>query len=119
MLIVAHVWGGDLPEFTSQDEAEELVQTLEAGLWNRLSEHQNTRNPFRLPRFEVKPTRSARSREIRGFVDGLLGDEDEMDVLEKAYEAVAVLCEIHTRRSTGSNPTRKPSTRTGGRSIRS
>jgi predicted trehalose synthase len=86
----------------SEDEVEELMQTLVSGLWNRLSEHQNSRTPFRLPRAEVKPTRPAllalaqtRSQELAGFVDGLFGDEEEMDLPEKAHEAVNVLAEMH------------------------
>jgi hypothetical protein len=100
--VVEQAWGGELPEFASQGEAEELIQALVAGLWNRLSEHQNSRTPFRLPRTEVKPTRpallalaQARSQELAGFVDGLFGDEEEMDLPEKAHEAVNVLAEMH------------------------
>jgi hypothetical protein len=72
------------------------------GLWNRLSEHQSTRNPFRLPRFEVPATRQAlhnlarmRAQELMGFVDGLFGTEDEMLLPKKAHEAVVALSELH------------------------
>jgi hypothetical protein len=102
MRVVEQAWGGELPEFASQDDAEELIQALVAGFWNRLSEHQSSRTPFRLPRAEVKPTRQAllalahtRSQELAGFVDGLFGDEEEMDLPEKAHEAVNVLAEMH------------------------
>lgn len=102
MRVVEQAWGGELPEFASQDDAEELIQALVAGFWNRLSEHQNSRTPFRLPRAEVKPTRQAllalaqtRSQELAGFVDGLFGEDEEMDLPEKAHEAVNVLAEMH------------------------
>jgi hypothetical protein len=92
-----------LPEFASEDEAEELFQALLGGWWNRLSEHQNSRSPFRLPRSEVKPKRQAlldlaqtRSQELTGFVDGLFGDDEEMDMPEKAHEALTTLAEIHS-----------------------
>lgn len=100
--VVEQAWGGQWPELASEDEVEELMQTLVSGLWNRLSEHQNSRTPFRLPRAEVKPTRQAllalaqtRSQELAGFLDGLFGDEEEMDLPEKAHEAVNVLAEMH------------------------
>jgi hypothetical protein len=101
--VVEQAWGGQWPELASQEEVEELMETLVAGLWNRLSEHQNARSPFRLPRAEVKPNRQAllalaqtRSQELAGFVDGLFGDEQEMDLPEKAHEAVDVLSEVHS-----------------------
>jgi len=100
--LVTQAWGGELPEFASQAEAEELFQALLGGWWNRLSEHQNARSPFRLPRSEVKPTRPsllalalARQQELAGFVDGLFGDDEQMDMPEKAHHALTVLAEIH------------------------
>lgn len=101
--LVTQAWGGELPEFASEDEAEELFQALLGGWWNRLSEHQNARSPFRLPRSEVKPKRQAllelaqtRSQELAGFVDGLFGSGEEMDMPEKAHEALNVLARIHS-----------------------
>jgi hypothetical protein len=91
-----------LPEFASEAEAEELFQALLGGWWNRLSEHQNSRSPFRLPRTEVGPNRQelldlarTRSQELTGFVDGLFGDDEEMDLPERAHEALTKLAEIH------------------------
>jgi hypothetical protein len=99
---LAQAWGGELPEFASADEVEEVMQVIVQGLWNRLSEHQSTRNPFRLPRFEVAPTREAlyglarmRAQELKGFVDGLFGSEDEMLLPQKAHAALVALAELH------------------------
>ena len=99
---VAQAWGGELPEFASSDEVEEVMRVLVHGLWNRLSEHQSTRNPFRLPRFEVTLTRQAlhylalvRAQELKGFVDGLFGAEEQMLLPQKAHEAVVALAELH------------------------
>ena len=101
MATVAQAFGGELPEFASADEVEEVMRVLVQGLWNRLSEHQSTRTPFRLPRFEVTPTRQAlrdlarvRAQELKGFVDGLFGAEDEMLLPQKAHEAVVALAEL-------------------------
>jgi hypothetical protein len=102
MAPLAQAWGGELPEFASSDEIEEVMQVIVQGMWNRLSEHQNSRNPFRLPRFEVAPTRRAlhalarlRAQELKGFVDGLFGTEDEMLLPQKAHQAVVALAELH------------------------
>ncbi len=102
MAPVAQAWGGELPEFASSAEVEEVVSVLVHGLWNRLSEHQHARNPFRLPRFEVPSTRQAlhdlarmRAQELKGFVDGLFGPQDELLFPQKAHEAVVVLAQLH------------------------
>ena len=102
MAPLAQAWGGEMPEFASAAEVEEVMQVIVHGLWNRLSEHQNSRTPFRLPRFEVAPTRTAlldlarmRGQELKGFVDGLFGTEDEMLLPQKAHEAVTALAELH------------------------
>jgi hypothetical protein len=102
MAAVAQTFGGELPEFASSDEVEELMRVLVQGLWNQLSEHQSTRHPFRLPRFEVSPTRQAlhdlalvRAQELNGFVDGLFGAEVKMLLPQKAHEAVVALAELH------------------------
>ena len=102
MTPLAQAWGGELPEFASAEEVEEVMRVIMQGLWNRLSEHQNARTPFRLPRFEVLPTRPAvlelarmRAQELKGFVDGLFGTDDEMLLPQKAHEAVVALAELH------------------------
>ncbi len=102
MAPVAQAWGGAMPEFASTAEVEEVFGMLVQGLWNRLSEHQSSRHPFRLPRFEVAETRQAlhdlarmRAQELNGFVDGLFGSEDEMLLPKKAHEAVVALSELH------------------------
>ena len=102
MAPVAQAWGGELPEFASSAEVEEVVRVLVHGLWTRRSEHQQARNPFRLPRFEVPSTRQSlhglarmRAQELTGFVDGLFGPQDELLFPQKAHEAVVVLAQLH------------------------
>ena len=99
---LAQAWGGELPEFASATEVEEVMQVLMHGLWNRLSEHQSARNPFRLPRFEVTAARQTlhglarmRAEELKGFVDGLFGTDDELLLPQKAHDAVTALAELH------------------------
>jgi hypothetical protein len=98
---VRQAWGGELPEFGSAEEVEELMQVLVNGMWNRLTLHQNSRTPFRLPRFEVAPHRPAllglartRAEEVEGFLDGLFGGQDELSLPQKAHEAVQKLAEL-------------------------
>lgn len=102
MAPVAQAWGGELPEFASAEAVDEVVNVLVQGLWNRLSDHQSTRNPFRLLRFEVAATRQAlhdlarlRAQELMGFADGLFGPEAEMLLPQKAHQAVETLAELH------------------------
>jgi len=97
------IWGAEMPEFTSPEEVEEVARVLVQGLWNRLAENQSARNPFRLTRSEVTPTRQAlhdlalrRVQEIQGFVDGLFGPEEEMLLPQKAHDAVQALAELYS-----------------------
>ena len=39
MKVVGDLWGGELPEFKTIDDANELIGALIAGLWNRLALH--------------------------------------------------------------------------------
>ena len=101
METVKQLWGGELPEFDSMEAVNELLNTLVAGLWNRLTAHQSSRNPFRLLRFDVAQTRQGlkhfalvRRQELDGFVEGLFGFEEHIDLPERAHEALGVLAEI-------------------------
>ena len=96
----SHATGGELPEFDSIDAANELLNALVAGLWNRLTAHQSSRNPFRLLRFDVVQTREGfahfslvRRQELDGFIEGLFGREEQIDLPERAHEALGVLAE--------------------------
>lgn len=98
---VKALWGGELPVFDSMDAANELLNELVAGLWNRLTEHQNSRDPFKLMRFEVQPLPEGlkhlalvRLQELDGFIEGLFGANDQIDLPERAHVALGVLAEI-------------------------
>lgn len=103
MNALAQLWGGEIPVFNSQQDVEEVLRVLVQGLWNRLTDHQNSRNPFRLTRFEVLPTRQAlhdlallRAQELEGFVDGFFGPEDELMLPDKAHKALESLGELYS-----------------------
>jgi hypothetical protein len=101
METVKQLWGGELPEFDSMEAVNELLDVLVAGLWNRLTAHQSSRNPFRLLRFDVAQTREGieyfalvRRQELDGFVEGLFGPEEHIDLPERAHDALGVLAEM-------------------------
>jgi len=99
--MVEALWGGELPTFDSIDGANELIGALVMGLWNRLTRHQERSTPFRLTRMEVPATREGmatlarlRREELEGFVEGLFGDKESLDLPERAHKALGTLAEI-------------------------
>jgi hypothetical protein len=99
--VVEDLWGGELPEFDNLDEARELIGALVAGLWNRLTRHQDRNSPFRLIRVETVPTREGlaalalmRRQELDGFVEGLFGREEAIDLPERAHRSLDMLGEM-------------------------
>lgn len=99
--MIQDLWGGELPAFDSIDAANELIGALIMGLWNRLTRHQDRNSPFRLNRIETAPTREGladlsrmRTQEIDGFVDGLFGREDRIDLPERAHRALDDLAKM-------------------------
>jgi hypothetical protein len=102
MAPLLQAWGGELPVFGSAEEMDDVMSVLMYGLWNRLSEHQSSRKPFKLTRFEVTVSQQAlhglaemRAQELKGFVDGLLGADDEMVLPQKAHDAVVALAQLY------------------------
>jgi hypothetical protein len=98
---VKGLWGGELPEFEDLDAVNELMGALIMGLWNRLTRHQERNAPFRLLRFEVPETREGlgrvaevRRQELDGFVEGLFGTAESLDLPERAHRALNSLAEV-------------------------
>jgi hypothetical protein len=98
---VEALWGGELPTFENLDAANELIGALVMGLWNRLTRHQERSAPFRLTRLEVAATREGmaqlallRREELEGFVEGLFGDKESLDLPDRAHKALGTLAEI-------------------------
>ena len=99
--MVEGLWGGELPEFGSTNTAKELIGALIMGLWNRLTRHQEQSAPFRLSRPDVAATREGlatlaliRRQELDGFVEGLFGAEETMDLPERAHRSLGTLSEM-------------------------
>ena len=98
--MVKQLWGGELPVFDHLDEANALLSALVMGLWNRLTRHQDRSAPFRLVRPSLasdleglKALARIRREELDGFVEGLFGESQELDLPERAHRALQVLSE--------------------------
>ena len=114
------LWDGELPEFDNLDAVNELLAVLIMGLWNRLSRHQERSAPFRLLRVDISGTREGladisliRRQELDGFIHGLFGKEESLDLPERARRALTALSEMRAMlegvRVVASDPT-KPAT---------
>ena len=98
---IQELWGGEFPPFASMDDLNELLHVLMDGLWNRLTAHQTASKPFKLTPVQVKQTREGvhhyalvRRQEIEGFLDGLFGPHEEMDLPETAHNGLDALGQI-------------------------
>ena len=105
--VVQSLWGGQLPALETTDEVNALFDLLLSGLWNRLTGHQKSRDPFRLVRFNTEPTRQSlahlaqvRRQELAGFLEGLFAGNESIDLPDKAHQALDVL--FHLRDMFGS-----------------
>src|SRR6516165_9935293 len=93
--VVQDLWGGELPTFDAIEEANALIGALVMGLWNRLTRHQERSSPFRLWRMETGATRPGlaalalmRRQELDGFIEGLFGHEEMLDLPERAHRGL-------------------------------
>lgn len=100
MQVIKDLWGGELPEFQNVADVNTLFQELLA-LWNALTKHQSRSVPFRLVRETIKPTREdiarycrMRCEELEGFLEGLYGPEESLDLPERAAAGMDALGEI-------------------------
>ena len=86
---------------TAEVAANELFDAL-MGLWNALATHQSESTPFRLTRIatqaepeDLRRLCQIRIDELEGFIDGLFGDEEAIELPERAHEALEHLREIN------------------------
>jgi hypothetical protein len=93
--VVQNLWGGELPPFDTIEEANELIGALVMGLWNRLTRHQGRASPFRLMRVDTDLTREGlaalalmRRQELDGFIEGLFGREEVVDLPKRAHHGL-------------------------------
>ncbi len=98
---IKDLWGGELPEFDDMDAVNALFQDL-MSLWNVLARHQSRSKPFRLSRGTTGSTSEdlqrfcrTRTEEFEGFIDGLFGAEEAVDLPERAVEGMEELGKIN------------------------
>lgn len=99
--VIQKLWGDELPEFEDVGGANALFQAMMT-LWNHLAKHQSQSKPFRLVREPSKIARDnllelcrTRTEEIEGFVDGLFGNDESVDLPERAVEGTEQLGKIN------------------------
>ncbi len=99
--VIRELWGGELPEFGEMGNVNDLFQGL-MSFWNHLAKHQSRSKPFRLVRVPSEIARDSllalcriRTDELEGFVDGLYGSDESIDLLERAVEGMEALGEIN------------------------
>ncbi len=87
MRVLATIWDGKLPAFPSIDAVNALLEALINGLWNELTVHQDDTQPYRLMPMPARATRKSlaslvetRAEEIHGFLTGLFGDQENLEV---------------------------------------
>ena len=99
---VKDLWGGELPRFDDMDAVNLLFHDL-MSLWNSLAKHQSRSKPFKLVREntgssddDLRRLCEIRTEELEGFVDGLFGADEDVDLLERAVEGMEQIGEINS-----------------------
>jgi hypothetical protein len=101
MKVLAHLWDGALPVMPDLDAVNELLGTLVHGLWNALTVHQETDRPYRLmkpPRRASRPSvafiAKVREEELEGFLHGIFGDGEDLQVPGPMAQALENLMQM-------------------------
>ena len=99
--VMKELWDCEWPEFVDMEALNALLQDL-TGLWNDLTRHQSGTKPFRLVRWAVvqgtvdlKRLCQTHTQQLEGFIEGLFGGEEIIDLPESASEALEHLREIN------------------------
>ncbi len=84
------------------DAVNLLFQDL-MSLWNNLAKHQSRSKPFKLSREgtgssddDLRRLCEVRTEELEGFVDGLFGADEDLDLLERAVEGMEQIGQINS-----------------------
>ena len=101
LAVVQSLWDGDQPVFETPEAANEFFKVLLSGLWNRLTLHQKSRDPFRVVWVSAEPTRASmgrlavvRQQELGGFLEGLFAGNESIDLPEIAHRGVDALFDL-------------------------
>jgi hypothetical protein len=98
---IKDLWGGEFPPVDSMDDLNTLLQDL-MSLWNTLARHQSRTRPFKLAKGGsgssvegIEQLCRIRTEEFEGFMKGLYGVADTIDLSEWAAERMDQLGEIN------------------------
>ena len=101
MKTLARIWNGTLPALASIDAVNELLGALINGLWNALTVHQDEGRPYRLMTFPARGTRASlaclvktRVEELEGFLTGVFGEQERLEVPAPMGESLDTLMEL-------------------------
>lgn len=96
-----NLWGGEFPPVDSIDDLNALIDALINTFWNALTVHQKHSKPFRLLRMPSTQTLGdlgalalMRQQELEGFVEGLFNGEEQINLPERAHQAVDHLAKL-------------------------
>jgi len=101
LAVVQSLWDEDQARSETPEAADEFFKVLLSGLWNRLTLHQKSRDPFRVVWVSSEPTRASmgrlavvRQQELGGFLEGLFAGNESIDLPEIAHRGVDVLFDL-------------------------
>ena len=101
MKTLARIWNGTLPAFPSIEAVNELLGVLIGGFWNALVVHQDEAHPCRLMTIPARATREGlacvaeiRAEELHGFLRGVFGDEESLELPGPMGESLDALMEL-------------------------
>lgn len=101
MKVLARIWDGTLPAGASIEAVNEMLGALINALWNELTIHQDEMQPYQLMPTPARATRKSlaslaetRAEEIDGFLTGIFGDQENLEVPEPMGAALDTLMEL-------------------------
>lgn len=101
MKVLARIWDGTLPACASIEAVNEMLGALINELWNELTIHQDEMQPYQLMPTSARATRKSlaslaetRAEEIDGFLTGIFGDQENLEVPEPMGVALDTLMEL-------------------------
>jgi hypothetical protein len=100
-LEIQTLWDGHAPDFASMAAANEFMQVLVMGLWNRLTKHFGSDDPFALIDNQPEPTEKGikdyakvRFEELQGFLAGFFQGEESVHLSEDIADCLDVLDDL-------------------------
>lgn len=101
--VILRFWDGAFPDLANFSQAHDVYQALGVTLWQELSKHRLSHEPFKSLEMSLTPLSTnldvsgmVRVQEIEGFIAGIFDDGEETELPWPAFEAVTHLGDIRT-----------------------